>query len=242
VILGADRRQAHAQAAREGAQLVVLDDSLQSRVRPSLQAAVILARDLMSPPRILPAGPARESMGALARCQLLLVRRESADPPPERLLELAQRHCHEAYVFRLEPQKLINAEAEEAPLSSLKSMGSCLLLSGLARPGSFEGDARDAGAQAVAALRYSDHASFDERRAREIESAASRRHAHSLLCPEKNLARLAALRLSLPLWALRSSIVWEGENPLPAVLRAMKARPSQDAARVESPGESVSPS
>ncbi len=240
VVLDSDRRRAHAQAAREGAQMVILDDSLQSRVRASLQVAVVLAKDLMNPPRVLPAGPARETMSGLARCQMIMVRREKGDPLSERLVEVARRYCAQVYVFRLAPQNLRGPGGEQAPLSELKSMGPCLLLSGLARPESFEEDARSAGAQAVAALRYSDHASFDSEHAAEIEAVARRRGLGFLLCPEKNLARLSALELPLPLWALRSGVEWEGEDPLTAFLRAMQGRIESAGPGVEAPGKSAS--
>ncbi len=224
VILDSNRRRAFGRALREGAQIVILDDSLQARDRASLQIGVLLARDLMSPPRVLPAGPARESMNALSRCQLLLVRLETGDPLKERLAEVAQAYCEQVYFFRLVPRQLVRAKGETAELAELTRLGTCLLVSGLARPESFEADARETGAQVVASLRYSDHASFDPKRAREIEGIAHEREARALLCPEKNLTRLAALGLSLPLWALRSQIEWEGEDPLPWVLQAAGAK------------------
>jgi len=240
VVLDSDRRRAHAQAAREGAQIVILDDSLQSRVCASLQVAVLLAADLMSPPRVLPAGAAREPMSGLRRCQMIMVRRENGDPVRERLVEVAQQYCPRVYVFRLAPEKLLGPEGEQAPLSALEPMGPCVLLSGLARPESFEEDAKRVGAQAVVALRYSDHASFDSGRAEEIEKMARQRQARFLLCPEKNFARLVALGLGLPLWALCSRVKWEGEDPLPEFLRAIQERVGGESQSSGASGESAS--
>jgi tetraacyldisaccharide 4'-kinase len=79
VVADADRRRGAAQAIAAGAQALVLDDCLQRRdLRPDVLLAVVAAEtagDRMWP---LPAGPWREGLGALGRCDGVVVTYKTA--------------------------------------------------------------------------------------------------------------------------------------------------------------------
>ena len=115
--------------------------------------------------------------------------------------------------FRVRPHAVRDSQHNELPLEPLREWGPALLVSGLARPQSFEEDAREAGVEAAAALRFSDHSRFGEAERRHIEKAVRRSGAGWILSTEKNAARLVALEPPLPVWALRSHVVWDGEGP-----------------------------
>lgn len=74
VVAEADRRRGALRAIREGADALVLDDCLQRRdVRTDLLLAVLAAESAGERMWPLPAGPWREGLGALRRCDAVVV-------------------------------------------------------------------------------------------------------------------------------------------------------------------------
>ncbi len=74
VVAAADRQRGAARAVREGAQALVLDDCLQRRdVRTDVLLAVVAAETAEERRWPLPAGPWREGLGALGRCDGVVV-------------------------------------------------------------------------------------------------------------------------------------------------------------------------
>lgn len=209
VIVDADRARAHAEAARRGAEVVVLDDALQCRDRPRLTLALVLDRDLLRVPRPLPAGPAREGSDALTRAGVVLVRRE-AGPVGEAAAGPG------TVGFRLAPVVLLDPEGRLHDLDRAAGLGPVLAVSGLARPISFEADLRSLGCEVRGAWRGPDHGFAAPGDLTDIEQHARACGATVLMCPEKNRARLLAQGPSLPLWCLRSRLQWETDDPLGA--------------------------
>lgn len=209
VIVGADRARGHAEAARRGAEVVLLDDALQCRDRPLLTLGLVLDRDLARMPRPLPAGPAREGAQALDRAAVWLVRRES-DPAPPGVVQGDRAQIG----FRLAPVAWIDPAGIAHGLDLAKALGPVLAVSGLARPRSFEADLVALGCEVVGVWRGPDHGFGAPGDLADIESYARRRGARTLVCPEKNRVRLLAGHPSLPLWCLRSELEWETGDPL----------------------------
>jgi len=221
VILGPDRAASARQAEELGAQVVLLDDGLQSRHRARLRLALVLDRDCVSFPRPLPAGPAREGRHGLSRADAIAIRVES-DPWPPTPTQWAtyadwswQRGVRGCFAFRLQPQDVLGPAGEKKSLGQLAQSGRLLLVSGLARPASFERDALRAGLPAVASLRLSDHTQFGPREAQWIEELVTRTGARGILCPEKNRERMQSLSLTQPVYALRSVVEWDRAHPAP---------------------------
>lgn len=218
MVVDADRARGVARAAAEGAEVVLLDDAFQTPVDPSVRLCLVLDRDLRRPPRCLPAGPAREGRSALRRADALLVRVEG-DPWP---VTPAQRHRYavaaadacggRAFAFRLVGQGL--RDPQGAPASD---PGRVLLVSGLARPESFETTCRRWGLRAVASVRFEDHYRPQAGDAELLAEWVQRSGARAVVCPEKNLERLVPLVDGVPLLALRADLEWD-EDPLPRLL------------------------
>ncbi len=219
VVVDPDRRRGTDAAAAAGATVVFLDDALQSPVRAAITLAIELDRDLVHPLRVLPAGPAREGPRALRRAQALLFRVESdpwpVTPPQLDRYERAAGHLcgGGAYPFRLAAQELrdVGGRPVERPRRPL-------LVSGLARPASFEASCRALGLRAVAAVRFDDHwrprpPDLDRLNERIRQLGADR-----VVCPEKNLVRLADQELAAPLAAVHARIEW-ARDPLPRLRR-----------------------
>jgi tetraacyldisaccharide 4'-kinase len=79
VVADRHRRRGAARAIAAGAEVLVLDDCLQHReVRPDVLVAILAAETAGEPMWPLPAGPWREGLGALARCDAVLVTHRTA--------------------------------------------------------------------------------------------------------------------------------------------------------------------
>jgi tetraacyldisaccharide 4'-kinase len=90
VVADADRIRGATRAVAEGADVLVLDDCLQHRkVRPDVLLAVVAAEAAGSRMRRLPAGPWREGLAALGRCDGVVVTFRTA--ASETAAELARR-------------------------------------------------------------------------------------------------------------------------------------------------------
>ena len=81
VVADADRHRGAVRAIKEGADVLVLDDCLQRRdVRTDLLLAVFAAESAGEPRWPLPAGPWREGLGALGRCDGVVVTYKVTQP------------------------------------------------------------------------------------------------------------------------------------------------------------------
>ncbi|HEX6964494.1 MAG TPA: tetraacyldisaccharide 4'-kinase [Gemmatimonadaceae bacterium] len=79
VVVAPDRLAGIARAAAAGADVAVLDDAFQHRrARRSADVVLVSAERWTRRPRLLPAGPWRESLRALQRASMVLITRKSA--------------------------------------------------------------------------------------------------------------------------------------------------------------------
>jgi tetraacyldisaccharide 4'-kinase len=210
VVVDSDRRRGHAEAARRGCDVVLLDDALQCRDRPGLVLALVLEVDLERPPRVLPAGPAREGIGALGRASCWLVRRSTDGA-------LTARGGRRVVGVRLAPHDLVGPDGEERTAAEAPTLGPVLAVSGLARPMSFEADLRGIGTIVRGSWRGADHWRAAQSDRSDVEDFAREIAAGVIVCPEKNFVRLRALGPGLPVWCLRSRLEWETDDPLGAI-------------------------
>ena len=117
VIVDADRVRGAASAMRAGADCVVLDDGFQHRRIARVSDWVLVSAERWRDDlRLLPAGPLREPVGALARADILLVTRKSAalsaaDRIGQRLRE--QRPLLRVAVCHLAFDALVNDRTQE---------------------------------------------------------------------------------------------------------------------------------
>ena len=213
VHLGSDRHRTHARAARGGADVVLLDDGFQARARATRRLVIVLERDLVRPPRPLPAGPAREGAAALLRADGILVRR-----PVGAAGALCGEHIGRPCVgFRLEPTGWIDPQGSASELRPFPLPGPVAAVSGLARPRSFEATLTALGVPVVGTWRARDHwAPRRDEVARLVEWARGL-GARALVCPEKNRARLVAAEPALPVHALAAAVRWDTDDPLAAL-------------------------
>jgi tetraacyldisaccharide 4'-kinase len=227
VFRGKRRVQAAREAVAAECDVVVLDDAFQHRALARDLDIVLVPVEGWEPrPRLVPRGPWRESPRALARADLIVLTRKSADA--------ARAAAVETEVARMHPRKPI-ARCALIPIWLTPLHGGAatgvetlagrrvLAVSALAVPEPFIHHLRGAGAEVQAAT-YPDHHPFTEADAAEIMARAAGR---TIVMTHKDAVKLRALLSpSIEAFVLEQSVAIEsGMDALEAALwRALERR------------------
>jgi tetraacyldisaccharide 4'-kinase len=164
VITNADRIAGVNDAARAGADVAVLDDAFQHRRIARVEDIVLVSADRWREPvRLLPAGPWRESPGALARASFLIVTRKAAGADDarsllQRLLPVTRRGW--GAVAELALTELRHAVTGAAQTLSAMRGRRVLVISGIADPSSLATQLKRIGADLEMRV-FPDHHSYD---------------------------------------------------------------------------------
>lgn len=209
VLVGPDRARL-AQRARDqfGADFILLDDGMQHRRLARDVEVVVVDEDAgFGNGRVLPAGPLREPVTALARADVVWLRAgqrpRALALPPGRVVRVAH-----------EVRWLVAPDGDLSPVEALRGV-KVAAVCGIARPGSFLGALRAAGADVAWEQTFPDHHLFSEDEVRALADQAERLGAR-LVTTEKDLMRLPP---RLGAWALRVEVrVLEGLEKLATVL------------------------
>jgi len=180
VVVGERRAEAAALAcARFGLDTIVLDDGFQHRALARDADLVLLPPDEPAP-RLLPAGPAREPLRALARARAVLVVGDTTAPLPPLPAGL---RCFRG---RLEPTALVGPLGEQEPLATLAGRR-VRPVTGIARPERLLAVLERLGAEPAAPLVWPDHHRYDAADAARIAASDD-----LVVTTEKDLVKLAA--------------------------------------------------
>lgn len=217
VVVGADRVAAIANAAKQGADIAVLDDAFQHRRARRLADIVVVSADRWTPDiRLLPAGPWREPLKAIRRATLVIVTRKAA--PEERVEEVHKRIAEVAPAIprvsvHLAPGALVRAgEGGGGEARSLESMrgASVRAILSIGDPQAFVAQLEAAGIEVRASI-YPDHHAFT---ASEVAALASGLSASdAVVCTLKDAVKLAPhwprLGGGPPLWYVSQQVMVE---------------------------------
>ena len=183
------------EAARQGANICVVDDGFQHRRLVRDLDVVLLSPDDPLPPRLLPRGPYREPLGSLRRAQLVLVTAHGRAREAG-ALELARKVGSRegfppAIAFPLHPGPwtTLDGQPHEAPRTS------ALVVSSVARPEGVARLAREAGVETGRALSFPDHHPYGEAEVEEIRRTAGDL---PVVTTEKDAVKLAPFEAALP--------------------------------------------
>ena len=190
VIAGRDRVRAAALAVETfGSGLLLCDDAFQHRqLARDVDVVLVDPGERGGLTRLLPAGPLREPITALARAHVIVIVERDGDAgvvvaPPARPDQLVVH-------ARLTPTALVRVglgEWEEVGLAVLAGQR-VLALSGVARPRPLYESLRDWEADLVHVLEYPDHHPYDTRDWHEISHAA--KDVDFVVTTEKDLVKL----------------------------------------------------
>jgi tetraacyldisaccharide 4'-kinase len=216
VIAGADRVAAVARAADAGADIAVLDDAFQHRrARRAADFVLVSADRWTANPRLLPAGPWREPLGALRRATMAIVTRKAADD--SRVAEVHARLSAAApHVPRvsvaLVPSELVRVDergqvVQRRALETLAGRSVDAVLS-IADPNAFIRQLEARGARVRPRI-FPDHHRFTQE---EITRLVSDLHSAELVvCTLKDAVKLAPQwpRLAPGLWYVSQQVMVE---------------------------------
>jgi tetraacyldisaccharide 4'-kinase len=190
VVAGRDRVAAAALAVeRFGVALLLCDDAFQHRrLARDLDVVLVDAAAEESRGRLLPAGPLREPLAALARADVVLVCEREGTPasswqPPVPVM----RRVRLGAVALVMP----GAGGWEEDALALLAGRRVLAVSGVARPAPIYATLREWGAELVQVLEYPDHHRYDTGSWQEIARAAA--DVDLVVTTEKDLVKLEQL-------------------------------------------------
>jgi len=203
LMVGADRAALAQEAARRGAEVILLDDGFQHRhLHRDLDILVVDAAVGFGNGRLLPRGPLREPLSSLRRAGLIWLV-ESLDPGP--------RLSFDQPVVRVavRPTALIGPSGDEEPLDALHGR-EVVALAAIARPERFAATLESLGARVVERRFLPDHAPL-------LPHHFEARAGALLVTTEKDAARLPAG--ALPAFRLRvDAQVTQGASDLRVAL------------------------
>lgn len=191
--VGADRYERGLELAGNGVEWFVLDDGFQHlRLARDVDIVLIDATNPFDGGHLLPAGRLRESRGALARADIVIITRSSHAPA----IEAAVRRESNAPVFyaqaKLDSIRLLRADypgTEDASFSSHRFFVFC----GIGNPSAFLADLRAWNLEIAGHKFFPDHHRFSQHEIDSLAEKARAAGADSLLCTEKDVFNLSGL-------------------------------------------------
>ena len=204
VYTGARRSLGIAQAERDGADVVVMDDAFQHRaVARDLDIALISADRWGDHLHLLPAGPLREPLTSLERADIVVVTRKAADSASATSVASALRpylgQRTTVVTAAIEPVSLTTfSKRETAPLRSVED-ATVLAIAGVGDPDSFFAQLRRLGGR-LTEQRFRDHHAYTARDG-EVLARAGAGHKY-VITTEKDAIKLASV------WPANAPELW----------------------------------
>ena len=203
VVRDADRVRGARTAHAAGADCVVLDDAFQHRRLARTADWVLVAAERFSrTTRVLPAGPLREPLDALARADVAIVTRKiasvtEADAVAERIESVARIG---AAIVHLEPSALVDArDGTTRGLDALRD-ARVVAVAAVGEPEAFFAQLRALGARRIDALPFRDHHAFTAADVAQLVHSAGT--ADAVVCTLKDAVKLA------PRWPAGGVPLW----------------------------------
>jgi len=197
VLVSADRYLAGRLAElRLGATVHLLDDGFQHMVLARTVNLLVLDRDDVERPRMLPKGRLREPLSAVRHADALL----ATDPTIDRLALSGQLGVEDVFSVVRDVGPAIE-DTLEGP-RPVKAGSRVVAFSGIARPQRFEDETRAAGFDLAEAIRFRDHHPYSPGDLARIASRMKQSSAVIALTTEKDLMRLLPLRP----WPMRIAV------------------------------------
>jgi len=208
VIVNADRLAGVRQARQAGADVVVADDAFQHRrMRRTADVVLLSVEQLGRSRRVLPAGPWRESIDAVAQADLVVLTRKAAslDEARAHAAAIATKHARPAAIVHIGPGALVNVADESVMTLDALRGRDVLAVAGVGEPDAFRLQLGQLGA-GVRLAAFRDHHRYT---AADVAALAARVPAGGLVvCTLKDAVKLAALwPPSSPLWYVSQHLV-----------------------------------
>jgi tetraacyldisaccharide 4'-kinase len=214
LLFARDKRRAVAAAAQLGAEVVVVDDALQSfALARHVDVLLLDAARPLANGRLLPAGRLREAPSAIARAHVIVFNGASDAAAVERARERVARYLRaDARVYGL--GRRVTLQAGNARGATLPA--DAVVVSGIARPDRFRESVEAASVRVADALAYPDHHRYTVSDVRAIQSRARGR---AVVTTEKDWVKLEAFDWGdAAVWVARLEVAWVGDANIDAWL------------------------
>jgi len=194
VVVGANRHEAASYAvARFGASCVLLDDGFQHRsLRKDVEIVLAHARRPWGNGRLLPAGPLREPLSALARADLIVATGADDLDDAAEVVASAARYAPGV------PVACATHQGETRSGAQLRDRR-LLAFAGIAAPEGFRDTLARLGVRVVGFRAFPDHHRYRARDVAALDAMARESGADGLVTTEKDAVRLDRLAPALPL-------------------------------------------
>ncbi|MBI3827751.1 MAG: tetraacyldisaccharide 4'-kinase [Candidatus Rokubacteria bacterium] len=207
VVVGANRHEAgQAAVDRFGSTAIVLDDGFQHRtLAKDLEIVMTRARRPWGNGLMLPGGPLREPLSALARADLVVATGVSLVADAPEVLAATERWAPAVPVLAAGYAPVECWESDQRRLLPLEDLKGARLLAfaGLASPESFRSTLADLGADVAAFEAFVDHHWYTADDLAALERRARESRADMLITTEKDWVRLRRLgRIGRPIYVL----------------------------------------
>lgn len=204
VVVGASRYEAARLAVdRFGVDAIVIDDGLQHRTLvKDLEIVMARARRPWGNGRLLPGGPLREPLAALARADLVVVAGAECPEDAEEVAGTVARHAPGVPVLpaRYAAVECVGADGLRGRAPRELAGARLLAFAGIASPAAFAATCAGLGAHLLDVVAFADHHWYTEPDVRRLDARARALGAAGLVTTEKDWIRLRRLPVpSLPL-------------------------------------------
>lgn len=211
VVVGGNRHRAAMEALQRFAvNAIVLDDGFQHRtLKKDLEIVMARAQSPWGNGHVLPAGPLREPLGALARADLVVAVGAKHTGEAGEVLASVARHAPGVPVLLAEhvPTECFTAQNVRAAATRLAGMR-LLAFAGIGSPASFERTLAELGASVAEVVAFPDHHGYSREELAALWRRAAAAGADALVTTEKDWVRLRPLPPSgRPLFVLTVRLV-----------------------------------
>lgn len=234
VYVGRDRKKASILAVKSGAELVILDDGMQSRnVARDVEIVVINGTDPLGQGHFLPRGLLRVSPKNLKRADLVIINHAS-----DRADYLTAKHQISPYtsapIVAMEPEISTISDLSGSKVYSLigKKIG---IFCGIANPELFKKLLESHGAIVASELYLPDHVSPKSQQLRKLAEQSQAAGAEYIVCTEKDKVKIVEdIDLPLPiLWTQMQLKITDGEEHWQELIDSIHRQASKKPAHPE---------
>lgn len=225
VVVGRERIQSANLVAKQGVDLILLDDGMQHRqIARDYEVVVLDSEDPFGHGYFLPRGFLRESPRGLGRADLIILNHVKSTEAFKQAKVLIEPYTTAPVVgIHYDGWKIYNLEKEE--VSELIGLRVALFC-GIAQPDRFVSTIRDMGAEVVAQKFFPDHFYYSTDELYELAKRWKEMGAEAMVCTEKDKIKLPELTdFPLPVyWIKILPRVVEGEEYLDQFIENIKQK------------------
>lgn len=218
VVVGRNRVEAVKMAAKEGAQIVILDDGMQHRrVHRDIEIVILNGHDVKKGSWFLPSGFLRDEKRRLKKADLVVL---------PKALDLKKRVAHFTQAPIMEIDYVVKEVVFLDPDRKMDLKGKSVgVFCGIAHPDRFVKTVENLGAQIVESHFGLDHRMMAPKTLEKFALQAKSKGAVLLLCTEKDIVKINRQTLSLPLaWVKREIAAPAAADAFYAMVETIKSR------------------